>query len=278
LGIELPGVALIPQGVYASREVVMQTALIPCLGDNYSYLLWKDGQTEAVVVDPGEAGPVLRALETRGLELVAVLGTHHHGDHLGGLGELLRQRSRVRVLCHRLDERRVPQATDPVDDGQRLAIAGLVLSVLHVPGHTRGSVAYWGEGAVFTGDTLFVAGAGRIFEGDYGQLFSSLHQRLATLPPSTLVYCGHEYTENNLRFALHVDPEHGRTKDLAARVAELRTRGEPTVPSTIEQELGTNPFLRQYGARELQRLGELLGTQPEPLAVFDALRAKKDRF
>jgi hydroxyacylglutathione hydrolase len=256
----------------------MQTALVSCLSDNYAYLLWKEGHAEAAVVDPGEAGPVLRALEARRLELVAVLATHHHADHLGGVAELARQTGRLRVFCHRLDQGPASQATDFVEDEQKLEIAGLVCTVLHVPGHTRGSVAYWADGAVFTGDTLFVAGAGRVFEGDYRQMFTSLHQRLATLPPSALVYCGHEYTEKNLRFALEIDPEHAATKDQAARVAELRARREPTVPSTIGQELVTNPFLRRYSAQELQRLAELLGTEPDPVAVFSALRTRKDRF
>jgi hydroxyacylglutathione hydrolase len=256
-------------------RATMEIALVPCLRDNYSYLVWKEGGREAVVVDPGEAGPVLGALETRKLQLVGVLATHHHSDHVGGLSDLARRFASLRVFGHRSD--RLSALTDAVDHGQDFEIAGLGFRVLHVPGHTLGAVAYVAADAVFTGDTLFVAGCGRIFEGTPQQMYASL-QRICALPPGTRVYCGHEYTENNLRFALHVDPEHAPTAAQAARVAEQRKRGEPTVPSSLADELSTNPFLRRYDARELARLAARLGTEPEPVAVFGALRAAKDRW
>jgi hydroxyacylglutathione hydrolase len=256
----------------------MEIALVPCLSDNYSYLVWNEGGREAVVVDPGEAGRVLGALQDRRLELGAVLATHHHADHVGGVSELARRFGALRVFGHRSDKGRLPALTDAVDQGEDFEIAGLRFHVLYVPGHTRGAVAYVVEDAVFTGDTLFVAGCGRLFEGTPKEMYASLHQRLGVLPAEMRVYCGHEYTENNLRFALSVDPDHLPTRTEAARVAEQRKRGEPTVPSSIAEELVTNPFLRRYDARELQRLAARLGTDPEPLAVFTALRAAKDRW
>jgi hydroxyacylglutathione hydrolase len=256
----------------------MEIAPVPCLSDNYSYLVWNEGGREAVVVDPGEAGPVLEALQARHLELVGVLATHRHADHVGGVSELVRRFGALRVFGHRSDQGRLLALTDTVDQGEDFEVAGLRFHVLHVPGHTRGAVAYVVKDAVFTGDTLFVAGCGRLFEGSPKEMYASLHERLGALPPETRVYCGHEYTENNLGFALSVDPDHPPTQRQAARAAELRRRGEPSVPSSIAEELVTNPFLRRYDPRELQRLGTRLGTDPEPLAVFAALRAAKDRW
>ena len=254
----------------------MQIAPVPCFRDNYSYLVWNEGGREAVVVDPGEAEPVLGALQARHLELAGVLATHHHSDHVGGVSDLAGRFRSLRVFGHRSD--RLPALTDAVDQGKNFEVAGLRFHVLHVPGHTRGSVAYVLGDAVFTGDTLFVAGCGRIFEGTPKEMFASLHERLGRLPANTRVYCGHEYTENNLRFALNVDPDHAPTRAEAARVAEQRQRGEPTVPGSLGEELLTNPFLRRYDVRELARLATRFGTDPEPLAVFTALRAAKDRW
>jgi hydroxyacylglutathione hydrolase len=255
----------------------MEIAPLSCLRDNYSYLVWQTGGREAVVVDPSEAGPVLVALETLGLGLVGVLATHHHADHVGGLPDLARRSGSVRVFAHPADQRRVPGATDAVDEGQDFELAGLRIHVLHVPGHTRGAVAYVIGDAVFTGDTLFAAGCGRIFEGNAAEMFESLG-KLAALPESTRVYCGHEYTEQNLAFALDVDPDHPATRERAQRVRELRARGEPSVPSSIGEELATNPFLRRYDTAELVRLGTRFSTDPDPVSVFAALRAAKDRW
>ena len=253
----------------------MEIAPVPCFRDNYSYLVWNEGGREAVVVDPGEADPVLGALEARHLELVGVLATHGHSDHVGGVSDLAGRFPSLRVFGHRSD--RLPALTDAVDHAKDFEVAGLRFRVLHVPGHTRGSVAFVAEDAVFTGDTLFVAGCGRIFEGTPKEMYASL-QRLGTLPAQTRVYCGHEYTENNLRFALDVDPEHAPTRAEARRVAEQRQRGEPTVPGSIAEELLTNPFMRRYDAGELQRLATRFGTDPEPVGIFAALRAAKDRW
>ncbi|MFC1642589.1 hydroxyacylglutathione hydrolase [Myxococcota bacterium] len=254
----------------------MEIALVRCFSDNYSYLLWQQGGREAVVVDPGDAGPVLEALSTRGLELRAILATHHHSDHLGGVRSLVEQLGPLRVLAHREDQGRIPELTDTIEHGEEVQLAGLDLRVLHVPGHTRGSVAYLGEHAVFTGDTLFVAGCGRLVGGTVAEMFRSLQNVLAQLPVTTLVYCGHEYTEGNLRFALHVEPDCEPAAQKLERVLRLRNQGQPTVPSTLDEELATNPFMRRRTASELQQLALRLDTEPDPMSLFAALRARKD--
>jgi hydroxyacylglutathione hydrolase len=214
---------------------------VPVLSDNYAWLI-HDGR-EAVVVDPGEAGPVLAALEQRRLRLRWLLATHHHHDHVGGIEALCAAASGVEVVSSMHDLGRVPRATRGVVDGERLTVAGLELTAMLVPGHTLGALTYVGGGAMFTGDTLFLAGCGRLFEGTPEQMFTSL-RRLAALPPETLVYCGHEYTEKNLRFAASVEPDNPAIAERQARVVEQRRQDDPTVPAPLAVELATNPFLR----------------------------------
>jgi hydroxyacylglutathione hydrolase len=221
----------------------MEVALIPCLRDNYAYLLWQDGSRDALVIDPSEAEPVERVLSARGLTLSAILNTHHHHDHVGGNAALVERRGKgLPVFGHHSDRGRIPEQNQFLADEQRFTQAGLSFRVLHVPGHTLGAVTYVSEGAAFTGDTLFAAGCGRLFEGTARDMYHSLNERLASLPVDTKIYCGHEYTEQNLRFAATLEPENVAIRDKRARVAELRGRGDPSSPSTLGAERATTPF------------------------------------
>jgi hydroxyacylglutathione hydrolase len=250
----------------------MRVLPVPCLSDNYAYLV-TNGGNEAVVVDPSEVDPVAIALAREGLRLAAILCTHHHPDHVGGNEALIERFGEVPVFAHESDKGRVPGQTVMVKEGVPVEVAGLSFRALHVPGHTTGAVAYFGHGAVFTGDTLFVAGCGRLFEGTPEMMFTSLCEKLGKLPADTKVYCGHEYTASNLRFALHAEPDNEAVKEKLARVNAMREKGLPTVPSTIGEELLTNPFLRVEDKGMRERFpGETPGD------VLGAVRRAKDGF
>jgi hydroxyacylglutathione hydrolase len=249
----------------------LRVIAVPCLSDNYAYLVAREGSSDCFVVDPSEAEPVLVALARGGLKLRAIASTHHHYDHVGGNEQLIDKLGPLLVYAHPHDQGRVPGQNASAEEGQPFTLAGLSVTAVHVPGHTLGAVAYRVDDAVFTGDTLFVAGCGRIFEGTPAQLHASL-TRLGRLPAETRVYCGHEYTAANLRFAAHIDPSNEAVMQKMERVAALRERGEPTVPSTIGDERATNPFLRTAEPALRQRFA---GNEVE---VFAALRAAKDSF
>ncbi len=245
---------------------------VPCLSDNYAYLVAADGRREAIVIDPSEAAPVIDALEREKLSLVAIVNTHHHHDHVGG-NEALRERyGELPVYAHSSDAGRIPAQTEQVDEGKPVRIAGLELRPLHVPGHTLGAVSYCVEDAVFTGDTLFIAGCGRMFEGTPEGMHASL-SKLAALPVHTRVFCGHEYTVNNLRFAETVEPDNEAVRKKLGAARAARERGEFTVGSTIAEELATNPFLRCAEASVQARFPG--PTLPD---VFAAVRRAKDNF
>ena len=255
----------------------MRVIPVPCLSDNYAYLVARSGAHEAVVVDPSDAEPVIAALDREGLSLVAILNTHHHFDHVGGNAALVERFGAggvgLPVFAHASDKGRVPHQTMFVEEGQSFAIAGLSFRPLHVPGHTLGAVAYCVDDAVFTGDTLFVAGCGRLFEGTPEQMHTSLSGKLVKLPPETRVYCGHEYTAANLRFAASLEPENPTIAAKIAATAAARGRDEPTVPSTIGDELAVNPFLRCREPALRARFPE-----PTDVLVFAAVRHAKDSF
>lgn len=223
----------------------MRVLSIPCLTDNYAYLVI-DGDS-AAIVDPGEHQPVLDAIAREKVKPVAIWLTHHHWDHIGGVEGIVAAHPDIAVVAHSSDSARVAKATRLVDDGDTVTLGSLRAKILHNPGHTLGAISYWieaGEGAVFTGDTLFGAGCGRIFEGTPEMMHASLH-KLAALPPSTRVYFGHEYTAANLKFALHVEPNN---EAITARMAGVAT---PSTPSTIAEERATNPFLLAKDVEEL---------------------------
>ncbi|SDC11454.1 hydroxyacylglutathione hydrolase [Belnapia rosea] len=227
---------------------------IPCLSDNYAWML-RDAATGTVAVcDPGEAGPAIAALEAAGGRCDLILLTHHHGDHIDGV-EAVRARFGARVVGAAADAHRLPKLDQALKPGERVSIGATEGVVIDTPGHTVGHVAFhFPEGAVLLcGDTLFSLGCGRLLEGTAEQMFHSL-QALAALPVATLVCCGHEYTESNARFALTVEPENAMLQARAEEVKAQRAAGQATVPTTIGQEREENPFLR---AGDVVRLAEI---------------------
>jgi hydroxyacylglutathione hydrolase len=261
----------------AAGEAVEVTT-VRAFSDNYLWLVHghKDRRRVAVV-DPGDAEAIERALTADALQLDAILVTHHHPDHVGGVAALA-QRHGVPVYGPAGEE--IPARTRALKDGDSVVLGalGLTFDVWDVPGHTAGHIAYVGHGAVFCGDTLFSAGCGRLFEGTAAQMNASLG-RLAALPESTRVYCAHEYTASNLRFALAVDPDNAAAVDYTRRVTELRARDEATIPTTIGLERQVNPFLRAnlpaLRAAAERRAGRSLST---PTEVFAVVREWKNEF
>ena len=246
--------------------------------DNYIWLIESPLEPGAVVaVDPGDAQPVEVELERSGSRLAAILLTHHHPDHVGGVVRLL-ERGKVPVIGP--DDARITGRTRTVRDADRCELPelGLGFDILGVPGHTLSHIAFWGHGALFCGDTLFSAGCGRMFEGTPVQMNASLN-RLRSLPPQTSVYCGHEYTAANLKFALTVEPDNRDAQEYQERVDALRNAGRPTLPSRMALERRVNPFLR-CDESSVQRAATQHAGRPmhEPAAVFGVLRAWKDQF
>jgi hydroxyacylglutathione hydrolase len=254
---------------------------VPQLSDNYAYVLIDPATREAAVVDCAEAGPVLAEIERRGVRPVAVLATHHHYDHVGGNQDLLAAVPDLRVYGSAADAPRIPGITDRLRDGDGVGFGTIRGRAIMIPAHTSGHVAYYfpDARAVFTGDTLFAGGCGRLFEGDAAQMMSSLG-RLTGLPDETRVYCGHEYTEKNLRFAAMLEPGNRALAEKLARVQGLRREGGFTVPSTIAEERATNPFLRTESSEIAASVRERVPGLPprDPVALFAAIRALKDRF
>ena len=235
----------------------LSVGLIPVLRDNYIFLMQRQGQ--AVVVDPAVAEPVIAALEQQGLELVAILHTHHHSDHIGGTPGLLARWPKAAVLASRDDLLRIPLQTMGVGDGDSFELLGEQVQVIAVPGHTRAHIAYYlpASGHLFCGDTLFAGGCGRLFEGSAAEMHASL-QRLAQLPAATKVWCAHEYTQANLGWAAAVvaasDPCAGAIEARLAAVGAARARGEATIPSSVELERATNLFVRASSPEQLAEL------------------------
>jgi hydroxyacylglutathione hydrolase len=257
----------------------MRVVPVPVLADNYAYLVIAGGG-KAAIVDPSEAEPILAAAKREDVELTAIWNTHHHWDHTGGNRDLLRALPELEVVGYGEDQARIPGLTKGVKHGEEFAFEGIPVRVLYIPAHTSGHVAFHlpEEKTVFTGDTLFAAGCGRLFEGDAAMMMSSLG-RLSALPPETRVYCGHEYTEKNLRFALEVEPGNAAAREKHRRVVAQRERNEPTVPTTIAEELATNPFLRADSAEIRGTVRKRYpDTGDDPVAVFARVRQLKDEF
>ncbi len=251
---------------------------VPAFRDNYIWVLPDCAGQTAVVVDPGEAAPAHAALTERGLRLAGILTTHHHADHVGGVTELLERWPGIPVWGPAHEQ--IPGRTVAVSQRDEVALEslGLRLRVLDVPGHTAGHIAYAGDGMLFCGDTLFAGGCGRLFEGTATQMSASLGQ-LARLPGDTRVYCAHEYTEANLRFALAVEPENAALRQRYDKVRREREENRITLPSTMSEELATNPFLRCDQASVRESAAAHAGRDlPDTQAVFATVRSWKDSF
>lgn len=249
---------------------------IRSLADNYIWVLYRSNDESAAVVDPGSSAPVLDFLEEKQLSLSSILITHTHWDHINGIEELLQRFPDAKVFGP--EGSKTPGLTDPVREDDRLLLKelGVELQVIEIPGHTVEHVAYLGEGALFCGDTIFSCGCGRVFSGTFDQLADSI-TRLSSLPPETQMFCTHEYTVDNIGFAKWVDPENADLLDRDEETMALVERGEPTLPSTIGEELKCNPFMRLHDAVVVaaaeQHAGRKLGGYRE---VFRELRTWKD--
>ena len=258
---------------------MLEIVPLPAFKDNYIWTL-RDADRRnphAAVVDPGEALPVKQYLAREGLTLAAILATHHHPDHVGGIAELV-EMTRVPVFGPKGEP--IPALTHPVgqDDSVEIASLAAKFAVLDIPGHTRAHVAYYGLGSLFCGDTLFACGCGRVFEGTAAQMLHSL-TKLAALPDETRVYCGHEYTLANIKFARAVDPGNSVLAAREERAATLRAAGRPTLPSTLGEERATNPFLRCAEPVVVESANKYLGARiGDPVSVFAAIREWKNRF
>ena len=227
---------------------------IPALSDNYIWLVHEPESGETTVVDPAEAAPVLRELEARGWELTQIWNTHWHPDHTGG-NAALKAATGCFVTGPGAEAAKIPTLDRHVAEGDRVRLGRIEAAVMEVPAHTAGHIAYHlaGEKAAFVGDTLFAMGCGRLFEGTADQMHANL-QRLATLPPETAVYCAHEYTQSNARFAISIDPANEALRRRAGEVDAARAAGRSTVPTTVALELATNPFMRASSAEEFAEM------------------------
>ncbi len=252
----------------------MQIHRIPVLTDNYVFLLHDSVTGTAAVVDPAVAEPVLKRLEQLQAKLVAILNTHHHGDHVGGNTTLLQHFPQAQVYGGRQDQGRIPGQTVALNAGDSFTFADQTAHILFVPGHTRAHIAYFfpKSGDLFCGDTLFAGGCGRLFEGTPAQMVNSLTQ-LRDLPDTTQVWCAHEYTEKNLKFAVTVDPNNPVLQQRLIDVQQARKQGLATVPSQIGLEKQTNPFLR-WDQPALQTSAQ----HENPVRVFARIRGKRDLF
>lgn len=250
---------------------------VPAFTDNYLWLL-QDGR-RALVVDPGEATPVLQALAQHGLQLASILVTHHHADHTGGI-KALREATGAHVWGPATEP--IPGPFTPLKEGDRVEALGLDFAVLDVPGHTAGHIAFYcpdvdGQQLLFCGDTLFSGGCGRLFEGTPAQMLASL-DKLAALPGATAVCCAHEYTLSNLRFALAAEPHNAELAAYQARCQHLREQGLPTLPATLAQERRINPFLRTRQPALVAAAQRRDASAHDDIAVFAALRQWKNQF
>lgn len=260
----------------SSMSSSLQIELVPCLSDNYAYLLHDVDTGTVGVVDPSEAVPIIGALSRKNRNLTYILNTHHHHDHTGGNAEL-KARYGAKVIGAGIDRDRIPGIDIVLNDGDKWMFAGHEVHVIETPGHTRGHISFYfpGSGVIFTGDTLFSLSCGKLFEGTPEQMLSSL-QKITSLPDDTNVYCGHEYTLSNSKFALSIEPNNEALQSYAAHVAHLRNKGLPTIPTALKLEKLCNPFLRTSSTEIRQSLGiPATANDAEALGV---IRRAKDSF
>lgn len=246
---------------------------IPAFNDNYIWLI-QNSDNRCAVIDPGDATPVLKYLKEHSLTLEAILITHHHNDHIGGVSELARHFSSVNIVGPRHEP--IPSLTHPVEAGDQIEIFGEIFLVLGLEGHTAGHIGYVGDGKLFCGDVLFSAGCGRVFEGTMEQMFMSLNKLLA-LPQETEVYCAHEYTAGNIAFAMAVEPDNEQLQRYREEVNRLRASNQPTLPTTLRREKWINPFLRTQEPGVIKSVANRTD-KTDPLSIFTALRVWKNEF
>lgn len=246
---------------------------IPAFNDNYIWLI-ENSDRRCAVVDPGDAQPVLAYLRQQELTLEAILITHHHHDHIGGVAELVRQYPHVDVVGPAQEP--IPTLTHPVEDGDQIELFDERFMVLGLPGHTLGHIGYVGDSKLFCGDVLFSAGCGRVFEGTMEQMFSSLN-KLLTLPEETEIYCAHEYTASNVAFAMAVEPDNEQLQIYRDTVIRMRAQGQATLPTTLQRQKWVNPFLRTEVPSVIKSVANRT-EQHDPLAIFSALREWKNEF
>jgi len=260
-----------PECYPKQKTTTSHISIIPALSDNYIYLIRQNNR--AIAIDPGDARPLLKALRKDSLTLTHILNTHHHLDHIGG-NKIIKSSTNCTVIGP--DDARIPILDTPVHEGENFSIGGLTFQVIFVPGHTRSHLAFFvpEKKWLFSGDTLFAGGCGRIFEGTPQQMLASL-RKLMQLPKETLVFCGHEYTLKNLQFAAMIEPQNADIQQRLNEVIALRKQKQATVPTTLEIELKTNPFLRT----DQPALKKALNMEnDDDVAVFAAIRAMKDQF
>lgn len=248
----------------------------PCLADNFGVLIHLPDSGHTVAFDVPAAGPYLDALEETGWKLTDILITHHHWDHVEGLSEL-KKATGAKVTAPKISKGKIADVDAYVEDGDKVMVGDLEFHAVGTPGHTLDQISWWAPAAKFahTGDTLFSAGCGRVMEGDMEMMSASLEKLARMLPGDTNIYCGHEYTTANVKFALTVDADNPALADRAKEVAELRDAGKSTLPTTMERELATNPFLRTSDASIQKAIGKDGAT---PAEVFAELRTRKDNF
>jgi len=235
----------------------MKIQIIPCLQDNYAYLIIDEKNNTACVIDPSEADPIIKYLEKNKVKLKFILNTHHHYDHVGG-NQKLKEKYGASVVGYKGDQKRIPQIDILLNDQEVWIYQNFEARIIYIPGHTLGHICFYfyKEQSVFTGDTLFSLGCGRVFEGTYSQMFNSL-MKLKELPQDSKVYCGHEYTKRNSDFCLTHDPNN---KNLKAKINDINMKlksGQPTIPSTIKDELECNIFLRSDNVDTFSKLRDL---------------------
>jgi hydroxyacylglutathione hydrolase len=246
-----------------------------CRSDNFCVLMHDEASGQTAIIDAPEETAILAAIARTGWTPNVILTTHHHSDHVEA-NLALKQRFKLRIVGPQAEAAKIPGIDETVEEGSRFDFGGRMVNVIETPGHTAGHVSYHlpEDGLVFTGDTLFALGCGRLFERPAAVMFESL-KKLAALPRETRVYCGHEYTQSNARFALSVDPTNSALKERAAEIEALRAEGKPTLPTTIGEELATNPFLRSHDPAIRRNLGMEKASDVE---VFAEIRKRKDNF
>ena len=253
----------------------MNIEIIPCLTDNYSYLIHENQSNTVTIIDPSEFAPCDKIISKKYKKLDYILNTHHHHDHVGG-NEELKRKYNSKVLGFKNDEKRIPNIDKLLEDNEEFIIGNIKFTTLFIPGHTAGHVAFYSkkDKAIFTGDTLFSMGCGRVFEGTYDQMFDSLN-RIKGLPEDTKIYCGHEYTQKNIEFCIKYNPNNDLLKKRKNTIKEKLKNGEPSIPSTLLEEKQMNIFLR---TDDLDVRNMLNLKRASNLEIFTKLRDLKDNF